>query len=105
MSFSTLALAMILKETTAADALRHLLDNGVLAWGLAACGIAQLFKVGVELLMHRRWRPGVLFETGGMPSSHSALMSGISSAIGWQLGFADPLFALAGSLAAKGIVR
>lgn len=99
MSFSTLALAMILKETTAADALRHLLDNGVLAWGLAACGIAQLSKVGVELVMHRRWRPGVLFETGGMPSSHSALMSGIASAIGWQLGFADPLFALAGSLA------
>jgi len=99
MSFSSLELAMILKEVTAAEALRHLFDNGVLAWGLAACGVAQLSKLVIELLVHRRWRPAVLFETGGMPSSHSALMTGTASAIGWQLGFADPLFALAGSLA------
>jgi hypothetical protein len=76
-----------------------LLQNGVLAWGLAACGVAQLSKLAVELVAHRRWRPGVLFETGGMPSSHSALMTGTTAAIGWQLGFADPLFALAAALA------
>jgi acid phosphatase family membrane protein YuiD len=39
-----------------------------------------------------------LIETGGMPSSHSALMTGCASGIGWQLGFADPLFALAATL-------
>ena len=61
--------------------------------------MAQLSKLVIELLVHRRWRPAVLFETGGMPSSHSALMTGTAAAIGWQLGFADPLFALAGSLA------
>jgi acid phosphatase family membrane protein YuiD len=71
------------------------LDNGALAWGLAACGVAQLSKLVVEVVAHRRWRPGVLIETGGMPSSHSALMTGTSAAIGWLHGFADPLFALA----------
>ena len=76
-----------------------LLQNGVLAWGLAACGVAQLSKLAVELVVHGRWRPGVLFETGGMPSSHSALMTGTTAAIGWQQGFADPLFALAAALA------
>jgi acid phosphatase family membrane protein YuiD len=71
------------------------LDNAVLAWGLVACGLAQLSKLLIELVVHRRWRPSVLVETGGMPSSHSALMTGTSAGIGWLHGFGDPLFALA----------
>jgi acid phosphatase family membrane protein YuiD len=82
----------------ALDALGGLLANGVLAWGLAACGMAQLSKLVIELVVHRRWRPAVLVETGGMPSSHSALMTGTAAGLGWELGFADPLFALAAVL-------
>ena len=78
--------------------LRDLADNSVLWWGLAACGAAQLSKLFVELVQHRRWRPAVLVETGGMPSSHSALMTGTSAAIGWSEGFQSPLFALAAAL-------
>ena len=77
---------------------RDLADNSVLWWGLAACGAAQLSKLFVELVQHRRWRPAVLVETGGMPSSHSALMTGTSAAIGWSEGFQSPLFALAAAL-------
>ena len=75
-----------------------ILDNGALWWGLAACGLAQLSKLVIELVVHRRWNPKVLIETGGMPSSHSALMTGTTAALGWQLGFDDPLFALAAVL-------
>lgn len=75
------------------------LGNGVLAWGLAACGLAQLSKLAIELVLHRRWRPAVLIETGGMPSSHAALISGTAAGVGWQLGYADPLFALAAVVA------
>ncbi|MFM7675045.1 MAG: divergent PAP2 family protein [Synechococcus sp.] len=78
--------------------LAALLENGVMAWGLAACGAAQLSKLLIELAVHRRWRPAVLVETGGMPSSHSALMTGTAAGIGWQMGFADPLFSLAAAL-------
>ncbi len=78
--------------------LAGLFDNGVLWWGLAACGVAQLSKLLIELVVHRRWNPKVLIETGGMPSSHSALMTGTASALGWQLGYGDPLFALAAVL-------
>ncbi|CAK6696649.1 divergent PAP2 family protein [Synechococcus sp. BA-124 BA4] len=77
----------------------QLLDNGVLAWALIACGLAQLGKLLVELVEHGRWRPAVLFETGGMPSSHSALITGACAGIGWELGFADPLFAFACTIA------
>ena len=72
-----------------------LLDNGALWWGLAACGSAQLSKLVIELVVHRRWNPKVLVETGGMPSSHSALLTGTASALGWQQGFDSGLFALA----------
>lgn len=77
---------------------RDLADNAVLWWGLAACGVAQLSKLLIELVVHRRWRPAVLFETGGMPSSHSALMTGTAAGVGWYEGFQSPLFALAAAL-------
>ena len=75
------------------------LDNAVLAWGLAACGLAQLSKLVIELVLHRRWRPAVLIETGGMPSSHSALVTGTAAAAGWQEGFNSAVFALAATMA------
>jgi len=78
--------------------LRGIFDNGVLWWGLAACGVAQLSKLVIELVVHRRWNPRVLVETGGMPSSHSALLTGTTAALGWVQGFAGPLFALAAVL-------
>jgi acid phosphatase family membrane protein YuiD len=93
-----------MNATAAADSghlllmLRDLADNAVLWWGLAACGLAQLSKLGIELVVHRRWRPAVLVETGGMPSSHSALMTGTTAAIGWSEGFQSPLFGLAAAL-------
>ena len=77
----------------------QILDNAVLAWGLAACGLAQLSKLLIELAVHRRFRPAVLIETGGMPSSHSALVTGTAAAAGWQEGFASPVFALASTVA------
>ena len=76
-----------------------ILDNAVLAWGLAACGLAQFSKLLFELIFKQSWRPSVLIETGGMPSSHSALVTGTAAGIGLQLGFNDPVFALASTIA------
>jgi hypothetical protein len=78
--------------------LAGIFDNGVLWWGLAACGAAQLSKLVIELVVHRRWNPKVLVETGGMPSSHSALLTGTTAALGWVQGFDGPLFGLAAVL-------
>ena len=49
------------------DAFSALSENAVLAWALLACGVAQLSKLLVVLVLERQWRPGVLLETGGMP--------------------------------------
>jgi len=78
---------------------QELLDNASLAWGLAACGLAQLSKLLIELVVHRRWRPAVLIETGGMPSSHSALVTGTTACLGWTMGFDHPVFALSATIA------
>ena len=77
----------------------EILDNAVLAWGLIACGLAQLSKLIFELIKNRRFRPAVLLETGGMPSSHSALLTGTAAGIGLQFGFSNSEFALATTVA------
>ena len=88
----------LIAAATAPAPLLAVLDNAPLWWGLAACGSAQLSKLFIELALHRRWNPKVLVETGGMPSSHSALLTGTAACIGWQQGFDTPLFALAAAL-------
>ena len=75
--------------------LSSLLDNSVLFWSLLSCLIAQFFKIIFNLLSTGKIRFGIMFETGGMPSSHSALITGATSGIGLQLGFDSPIFALA----------
>lgn len=87
-------------ETAPSHAVVHeLFDNASLSWGLTACGLAQLSKLFIELIRFRRWRPAVLVETGGMPSSHSALVTGTAAGLGWTMGFDHPLFALAATVA------
>ena len=86
-------------DPTSAPKFFLILDNAVLAWGLAACGLAQVSKLLFELIFKQRWRPSVLIETGGMPSSHSALVTGTAAGVGLQLGFDDPMFALASTIA------
>ena len=70
-------------------------DNSVLFWSLLSCLIAQFLKIIFNFFSTGKVRFGIMFETGGMPSSHSALITGTTSGIGFQLGFDNPIFALA----------
>ena len=71
------------------------LDNSFLFWSLLSCLIAQFLKIIFNFFTTGEIRFGIMFETGGMPSSHSALITGAASGIGFQLGFDSPIFALA----------
>ena len=59
-----------------------LFDN----WILISAGIgwllAQLIKVPLNFIFHREWNWSLLLSTGGMPSSHSALVAGAAQVIG-----------------------
>ena len=74
--------------------LAGILQNHVLIAALAAWDTAQIFKVPLEYLRSHRWKWVMLFTTGGMPSSHSALIVGATHAIGLYQGFDNPLFSL-----------
>ena len=71
------------------------LHNGVLISALLGWFLAQGVKPFVHHARTRRWNWGLWFSSGGMPSSHSALMSATTLAVGLFEGFGTPLFAVA----------
>ena len=74
--------------------LTALFENKALIAGLTAWGVAQIIKIPLDYLTTRRWNWALLFTTGGMPSSHSSLMTATTLAIGLYYGLDTPLFAL-----------
>jgi len=72
-----------------------ILQNYVLIAGMIAWGIASIIKIPIEYLRTHKWNWVLLIEPGGMPSSHTALIVGITHAIGLSVGFDSALFALA----------
>ena len=76
-----------------------ILNNPVLFWSLLSCLLAQFFKIIFNFISTGEMRFGIMFETGGMPSSHSALITGATSGIGYEIGFDSSVFALAVAVA------
>ncbi len=64
-------------------------------WAALAGGIAaQLYKVVVESVRERRLKLYRFFETGGMPSSHTAVVTALAVGAGRVAGFDSALFAV-----------
>ena len=74
--------------------LNALLENRVLIIMLTAWFLAQVIKIPLDFLYSRRWNWALLLSVGGMPSSHSALLTSATLAAGLYYGFDSPLFAL-----------
>ncbi len=55
---------------------------------------AQAAKVVVELIRHRRWRPGLFLTNGGMPSSHTSAVTTLTFLVGHDAGVHAPVFSL-----------
>jgi hypothetical protein len=71
-----------------------LFRNEELIAGLIAWLLAQIIKLPLDYLTSHRWNWALMITTGGMPSSHSALVTSTVFAIGLYNGFDHPLFAL-----------
>lgn len=69
--------------------------NGVLLVALLACGLAQVTKSLVSLVQQGHWHPRTLIQSGGMPSSHAALVAALAVAVGQTWGWNGPEFAIA----------
>jgi acid phosphatase family membrane protein YuiD len=75
------------------------LQNHVLLTGLAGWILAQMLKIPIDYFRERRWNWALFFAAGGMPSSHSALVTSTAVAVGLYYGFGSPLFGMAMALA------
>lgn len=67
----------------------------VLFIGLSGAFIAQVFKFMLHLIVKRKMDFKLFTTTGGMPSSHSAGVVGISTSVGIITGFNSIPFAIA----------
>ncbi len=75
--------------------LNDLLGNRVLWAAVAGWLVAQGIKVLLALYLTRKFEPSYLFASGGMPSSHSALVMGLATAVARMDGLGSIYFALA----------
>lgn len=78
----------------------HIIDNHVLLIAIAACLIAQALKLFVDIIRNGKLNFRVLVETGGMPSSHSALVTALAAGVGQTVGWESSQFAIASIFAA-----
>ncbi|OQX64543.1 MAG: hypothetical protein B6I38_05345 [Anaerolineaceae bacterium 4572_5.1] len=69
--------------------------NPVLLAALLSWFLAQAVKIPIYYFQNGKWNFALIVASGGMPSSHSALVSATSYLIGLLYGFDTPLFAVA----------
>ena len=68
----------------------HAIQAAVLSWA-----IAQALNVILTLCISRKFDVSRMFGSGGMPSSHSAMVCALVTVIGFHEGFSTSVFALA----------
>lgn len=71
-----------------------ILDNTPLLAALFAILFAQFVKIPMNYIVTRKIDWKLMTSTGGMPSSHSAAVTALTTAIAYEAGFHSPLFAI-----------
>lgn len=75
--------------------MKELLANEVLWAALIANVTAQGLKLVIHYLLDRRWSWERLLESGGMPSSHSAMVTALATGVAVVSGLGSVTFAVA----------
>lgn len=71
-----------------------MLFNFPLLAALSAIIFAQVVKIPIKLIVTKEFRPSLAFSTGGMPSSHSAAVTALTTGIGILDGISSTTFAV-----------
>lgn len=79
--------------------LHDLFGNRTLWVPILTSQVVQLWKFLWPLIFQRRFEPSLLWSTGGMPSSHSALVAALAVSVGMHVGLGSPIFAVSVVLA------
>ncbi|MDR3303100.1 MAG: divergent PAP2 family protein [Treponema sp.] len=76
---------------------KNFLENPIFLASISSWFMAQLVKVAIGLLSHRRKNLRelvaiVMWRTGGMPSSHASVVSSMTTSLAFQEGVGSNLF-------------
>ncbi|WP_027414736.1 divergent PAP2 family protein [Aneurinibacillus terranovensis] len=71
-----------------------LFSNFPLWSAMLAIVLAQAVKIPITYFTTRKWDMKLLFSTGGMPSSHSAAVTALTTAVGFVDGVGSSAFAI-----------
>lgn len=79
--------------------LKNFITSNIFFASLFSWFVAQILKVLIDIFKKREYSlhtflERALFGTGGMPSSHSAMVTALTTSIGFEKGVDSPLFAL-----------
>jgi acid phosphatase family membrane protein YuiD len=77
-----------------------MLFNIMIETAILANILAQMIKIPIYYIKHRKWRLGLIVSTGGMPSSHSAFVAALAMSVALFEGVDSVYFAIAFVLAA-----
>ncbi|MFZ5966274.1 MAG: divergent PAP2 family protein [Bacillota bacterium] len=75
--------------------LQQIFRNEILNAALASWFVAQALKVIITFVQEKRINLYRFVGSGGMPSSHSSLVMGLSTAVGLKAGWDSMLYAIA----------
>ncbi|CAJ2668019.1 unnamed protein product [Trifolium pratense] len=81
--------------STTSSSSSSIFHNFPLISAIIAFTVAQSIKFFTVWYKEKRWDPKQLLGSGGMPSSHSATVTALATAVGFHEGFGGPLFATA----------
>ena len=84
--------------------IRQLIENRIIWIAVLAWLVAQFCKVVITLHVEHRLDWNRFLGLGGMPSSHSAVVSSVAVAVGIRMGFNSALFAIALTVAVVAMV-
>lgn len=77
------------------SAVLDIFGNRIVQAAALAWAVAQALKVVLTLLLSGRFDSSRVLGSGGMPSSHSAMVCAMLMVIGYREGFGSAIFALA----------
>ncbi|NLC54386.1 MAG: divergent PAP2 family protein [Erysipelothrix sp.] len=61
---------------------------------MAAMAITQVLKPILFYLLHKKWNLRLLFDSGGLPSSHSSMVTSLVLSVGLLEDFSSTIFAV-----------
>lgn len=81
-------------ENTSSDGIGAIFHNGAFVASFLGFLFAQVAKVFTHYYVNQEWDISRCYSSGGMPSSHTSLVMGLTTAIATMYGLSSPYFAI-----------